>query len=295
MTETAYVHDVTTATFEAQVLQASQQHPVLVDFWAPWCGPCQSLSPLLEKLAAEYAGAFTVAKINTDDEQALAAQFGIRSLPTVVLVHQGQIVDHFMGLQQESFIREMLERHVGPADSAGTDAAAAEPSLLDQLNPEQAVVALRQQLEAEPDKPELKLELATALTASGALTEAQQLFDSLPSEVRDGETGKTVAARLQFSQALAADDNVPADPKQLASQVESAPDDLPARYRLGAYYLLNDNAEAGLQQFFEIMKRNRQFEDDLGRRSLVAAFALLANTEPELVSRFRQRMTSLLF
>ena len=200
MADANYVYDVTTENFETLVLQASQQHPVLVDFWAPWCGPCQSLSPILEKLAAEYAGAFTVAKINTDDEQMLASQFGIRSLPTVALLYDGQVVDHFMGLQPESTIREMLDRHVqAPADEDIDQAQAA----LKSGDAEQAVALLQQKIEQEPDNHELKAELASALLLAGSTEDARQILDALSGDATDSDAAKSAQARLQFIDAVA--------------------------------------------------------------------------------------------
>lgn len=286
MAESNYVYDVTAENFEALVLQASQQHPVLVDFWAPWCGPCQSLSPILEKLAAEYAGAFTVAKINTDDEQMLASQFGIRSLPTVALLYDGQIVDHFMGLQPESQIREMLDKHVqAPAEEPMDPAQAA----LDSGDAEQAVALLRQKIEQEPDNHELKAELANALLLTGDDQEARQILDDLPLEARESDAAKSALALLQFTDAVTEADDAAA----LQTRLESNPKDLQARYQLGARLLLNGDYQAGLDQFLEIMKRDRKFEDDLGRKSLLAAFLLI--DDMPLVTQYRQRMTSLLF
>jgi putative thioredoxin len=285
MADSNYVQDITTENFETQVLQASLQHPVLVDFWAPWCGPCRSLSPILEKLAAEYAGAFTLAKINTDDEQMLAAQFGIRSLPTVVLIDKGQIADHFMGLQPESTIREMLNRHVTPLGDEPDDTQAA----LAEGNAEQALALLQEKIAKEPANNDLKAELADALLQTGAVKEAREILTALPAEARLNNAAKTAEARLHFIDAATA----APDSASLQQQIATQPDDLQARFQLGAQLLLDGHDEAALEQLLEIMKRNRQFEDDLGRKSLVAAFQII--DDAKLVTRYRQRMTSLLF
>ena len=286
-TPSSYVSDVTTASFESQVLLASQQHPVLIDFWAPWCGPCRSLTPVLEKLVNEYAGALTLAKINADDEQMLAAQFGVRSLPTVALLYQGQILDHFVGAQPEGEVRAMLERHLGPANAAEPEPEPTE--LVDPLAPQASVEALREQLAAQPDQPELQAQLAGALALSGELDEAAAVLDQLPDDARNGDAGRAAAARLEFaSTALAA-----APEAELAAQIEADPDDLRARYQLAARQLLNGVYQPALDQLLEIMRRNRQFDDDLGRRGLVAAFTII--DDPALAARYRSRMTSLLF
>src|ERR1700744_1400707 len=138
--EPAHVFDATEANFEAEVIQASLTTPVLVDFWAAWCGPCKTLGPILEKVVASYNGAVKLAKVDTDAQMQLASVFGIRSLPTVVLVKDGQMVDGFMGAVPESAVREFLQRHVQPADEAAT-APEASPSA---ETPEQTIARLQQ-------------------------------------------------------------------------------------------------------------------------------------------------------
>ena len=165
MTETTYVFDATTATFEAEVLQKSLQTPVLVDFWATWCGPCKTLGPMLEKLAAEYNGAFELAKVDVDKEQQIAAAFQIRSVPTVFLVKGGQLVDGFPGAIPEGQLREFLAQHgIVPADVG--DAVPED----DTRWIRRRVDVLRAQIAAEPDKDELKLDLALACCRSVAWT-----------------------------------------------------------------------------------------------------------------------------
>ena len=142
---TANVFDATEAKFETEVIQASLTTPVLVDFWAAWCGPCKTLGPILEKVVASYNGAVKLAKVDTDAQMQLAAAFGIRSLPTVVLVKDGQMIDGFMGAVPEPAVREFLQRHVKPLDAdAVEDVAAAEPMASE--TPEQAIARLQQQL-----------------------------------------------------------------------------------------------------------------------------------------------------
>ena len=139
MQEPTHVFDATEANFEADVIQASLTTPVLVDFWAAWCGPCKTLGPILEKVVASYNGAVKLAKVDTDAQMQLARVFGIRSLPTVVLVKNGQMVDGFMGALPESAVREFLERHVQPGDAA----APAEEVPAAAETPEQSIARLR--------------------------------------------------------------------------------------------------------------------------------------------------------
>ena len=286
MTESSFIINVTTDAFEAQVVQASHKQPILVDFWAPWCGPCKSLTPILEKLAQEYAGAFVLAKINTDEEQMLAAQLGVRSLPTVVLIKDGQLLDQFMGAQPEGQVREFLDRHIDKPAASPQELA---QSLLAAGNAEQAVALLRQASAAEPDNPKLKIMLADALLQTGASQETQQLLDSLPATERDSADAKAIMARIRFASIV---EDAP-DIRTLQNRVATNPDDLKALYLLGARCLVAGDYPAALEHFFTLMKRDRSFENDLGRRSLVDAFSII--DDKPLVAKYRQRLTSMLF
>ena len=279
-----HVFDATTATFETEVLQASLQTPVLIDFWAEWCGPCKSLGPVLEKLAAEYNGAFVLAKVDVDKEQQIAAAFQIRSVPTVFLLVGGQPVDGFPGALPEGEVRAFLERHgIVPAEGTMADA---EPAPLD---PAAEVARLREAVAAEPDKAELKLDLALALLQTGAAKEAEGLLDGLPANLATDERAVKARARLDFAALLA--DAPPAE--ALQARLDTDPDDLRARHLLGVHRLVAGDSEAALEAFIELLRRNRDFEDGLPRKTLIDAFRIV--DDAELVGRYRRRMASLLF
>ena len=230
MTETTYVFDATTATFEAEVLQKSLQTPVLVDFWATWCGPCKTLGPMLEKLAAEYNGAFELAKVDVDKEQQIAAAFQIRSVPTVFLVKGGQLVDGFPGAIPEGQLREFLAQHgIVPADVG--DAAPEDDAPLD---PQAQVDVLRAQIAAEPDKDELKLDLALALLQIGGVDEAGTLIDGLPANLATDDRAVRARARLAFAAALK---DAPAA-EVLDARIAADGKDLKARHLRGVQLLL---------------------------------------------------------
>jgi putative thioredoxin len=282
-----HVFDATAATFEDTVIRASLETPVLVDFWATWCGPCKTLGPLLEKLAADYNGAFLLAKVDVDQEQELGAAFQIRSVPTVMLVKGGQLVDGFPGALPEGQLREFLTHHgITPAEPAIEDEAPAEATT--PIDPHAEVMRLRKAIEAEPDKPELKLDLALALLQTGAASESEHLLDALPANLATDD--RTIKARARLGFAALLKDAPPAEVLQAA--VAADPADLRARHLLGVRQLVAGDAEAGLQQFIEMLQRDRAFGDGLARKSLIDAFRVIE--DDELVSRYRRRMSSLL-
>jgi len=286
MATNPHVIDVTTETFETQVLQQSTQVPVLVDFWAEWCGPCKTLGPILEKLAGEYNGAFVLAKVDVDKEQQLAAVFQIRSIPTVMLLKGGQLVDGFPGALPEAQLREFLQHHgIEPGAPTREEAPAVEAPPAD---PHAEVLRLRKAAEAEPDKAELQLDLALALLAVGHAHEAEQLLDALPANLAHDDRAAKARARLGFAAQL--QDAPP--PEVLEAAIASNPDDLRARYLLGVHRLVGGDTEAGLEQFLDMLRRDRGFEDGLPKKALIDAFRVI--DDEDLVGRYRRRMSSLL-
>jgi putative thioredoxin len=285
MSDLPHVFDATTETFETEVLQKSLQVPVLVDFWATWCGPCKTLGPILEKLAGEYNGAFELAKVDVDKEQQIAAAFQIRSVPTVFLVKGGQLVDGFPGALPEGQLREFLKQH--GIEPAAAKAEADEPPVT--LDPHAQVLALRKAIEAEPDKDELKLDLALALLKIGAAGEAEQILNALPANLATDDRAVRARARLGFSATLK--DAPPVE--VLEAAIAADPDDLRARHLLGVHRLVAGESEAALEQFLEMLRRDRGFEDGLARKSLIDAFRVIE--DETLVASYRRKMSSLLF
>lgn len=280
-----HVFDATTAGFEAEVLAKSLETPVLVDFWADWCGPCKTLGPILEKLAAEFNGGFVLAKVDTEHEQQIAAAFQIRSIPTVFLVKDGQIVDGFQGALPEGQVREFLSHHgIAPADPAEPPAEAEAPP----ADPHAEVVRLRKLVETEPDQAGHRLDLALALLKTGAAAEAETLLDALPANLSTDERAVQARARLGFA-ALLKD----APPVQtLQAAIASDPDDLRARHLLAAHELVGGSAGAGLEQLLEMLRRNRDWNDGLPKKALIDAFRVVE--DEDLVGRYRRKMSSLL-
>lgn len=285
MSNSAHVFDATEATFETDVIQASLTTPVLVDFWAAWCGPCKQLAPILEKIVASYNGALKLAKVDTDAQQQLAAVFGIRSLPTVVLVKDGQMIDGFMGALPEGQVREFLSRHL----PAPTEQPADEPKPAVVEKPEGAIARLRREIAAAPDKPELKLDLALALMQGGDADAAQVELDALPANLVEDAKAKRLRNQLDFARVLKA----APDMATLRARIAQDANDHAARDLLGVRLLLDGNAVAGLDEFLHILRTARTWNDGAAKKRLIAAFSVL--DDEDLVGAYRRKMTSLLF
>lgn len=288
----SHVFEAGQANFESEVLQASLQTPVLVDFWATWCGPCKTLGPILEKLADAYAGAFRLAKIDCDKEQQLAGMFGVRSIPTVVLIRDGQILDGFAGALPESQVREFLSKHnIKPASKIETPASNAtdDATPAARETPQAAITRLQKALATEPDNAALKLELALAQARAGDTAAAKNALDTLPAELENDDRALSLRAYVELANALSG-----APPSgELLARVERDPRDFAARDALGVRLLLGGDAAGGMEQFLEILKSDRGWNEGLARRHLLDAFRMVE--DQALVASYRRRLSSVLF
>ncbi|HXF07954.1 MAG TPA: thioredoxin [Candidatus Acidoferrales bacterium] len=287
MNATTHVFDVTLQDFPSRVIGASKTQPVLVDFWATWCTPCKTLKPILEQLAQDYGGAFLLAKVDIDKEQALASRHGVRSVPTVLLYKDGRPVDGFTGAQPEGAIRALLARHgiEPPPPSALEEGLQA--LKVGRLDAAQRL--LEAVLTEEPSNVQAIVGLARVAAARGDITSARQQFERLPENQKRGPDAASLRAWLDFNDLIAAGP----PPQVLQDMLEKWPDDLEARFRLAIWRLLGGDAEAAIDALLAIMQKDRKFHDDGARKTLLQVFDYLGNDHP-LVRRARARMAMLL-
>lgn len=287
MADSPNVVTVTARNFQSVVIDGSFDRPVLVDFWADWCAPCRMLMPILAKLSDEYGGRFILAKVDTEAEQSLAAQLGIRSLPTVQLFKSGRPVDQFMGALPEAQVREFLDRHLPRASSGLLDQARASMAAGDFGR----AVALIEQARAEdPANPRLALAEVQLSAARGEAADALARIDRLPIELAHDPEVMALRGQLRFAEVLSGAPSA----GELESRLQSSPADSEARYQLAAHRVLAGDYEAALEQLFALMKRDRAYGDDAGRKGMLAVFDLLGG-QGELVSRYRARMMTALY
>ncbi|MFZ9405870.1 MAG: thioredoxin [Burkholderiaceae bacterium] len=274
--------DSTLQTFKADVIDASMQQPVLVDFWAPWCGPCKTLGPLLEKLEQAYGGRFKLVKVDTDAEQQLAQHFQIRSIPTVFAFVNGQPVDQFQGALPEGKLREFIDRLMpNPSDIELEQAGAA----LDRGDTEAAMEHARKALALDPANDSARLLYGQLLMAAQDPAAAQAQFDALSAQAK---ADPQVAALMAQAAQAVLESKAPT-PTQLLARVVEAPADLSARLELAEYYIGFKDWEPALEQLIEIVQRDRAFQEDVGRRRMVEVFDL-ASSQPQIVSQWRRRL-----
>jgi putative thioredoxin len=270
--------DITSANFEAEVIEASMSTPVLVDFWAPWCGPCKSLSPILEKLEADYAGAFRLAKINSDDEQPLAEAFGVRSIPTCVLMVGGKPVDGFMGALPESKLREFLGKHVAAPDVTTADTAANDPvaeveSLLATGQADTALAHMQAALQATPADDDLRFEAIKLMLQLGELDLATA---ALPPVLPGIAQGLRFAALSQWLAAMRwAQTTAPFDRAALDAALAVNKRDFDARFAYVRTQWLHGEVELALDELLEMLMRDKQWNDGAARKTYVAILELL--------------------
>ena len=274
--------DVTVENFEAEVIAASSQIPVLLDFWAPWCGPCKSLGPVLEKLELDYAGRFKLVKINSDDEQQLSQAFGIRSIPTCVLMMDGKPVDGFMGALPEGKLREFLDKHLPGKDEllAEEDLNAAE-ELLAEGNADAALAKLQEALAVNPANDEARFEYVKLLMAIGELEKAQSALApalaQIPLQLRF-EALKHWGEALHFAET---DERAQWQVAQFDALIEKNKRDFDTRLAKARLLMAAAEWTAAMDELLEIVMRDKTWNEGAARKNIVAVLELLTPAKPK--------------
>ena len=274
--------DVTIQNFEAELINASMQQPILLDIWAPWCGPCKVLGPVLEKLEVAYAGRFKLAKLNSDEQPEISSQlsqaFGVRSIPFCVLFDQGQPVDGFVGALPESQIRAFLDKHVPTADALEAEAEAEEAeALIADGDPEAALAKLQQAVAIDPSNDDARYDYVKLLLERGALAQAESAFEPVAKktmlDARFDALAHWIAAQRRAASSRSAD--------VLASAIAANKRDFDARFELAQIHFAAGRFTAAMDELLEIVMRDKAWSSDLARKTYVAILAVMAKPAPK--------------
>jgi putative thioredoxin len=290
------IKDSNQQAFPQDVIDASMQVPVIVDFWAPWCGPCKQLGPLIEKVVKEARGAVRLVKINVDESQALAAQLRIQSIPAVYAFFQGRPVDGFVGAQPEGQLRQFVQR------LAKLGAAGAGPSPVDEAL-EQAEAAFAegdygaasaifgQVLDHESDNAKAIAGLVRCAIATGDLAGAKEMLDGVTPEVLKNPAIASAVSQLELAEA---GQKAAGQTQQLQARIDANPKDFEARHDLAIAQFAAGEREAAIDQLLEIFKANRAWNEEAARKQLVKFFEAMGPTDP-LTLAGRRKLSSLMF
>jgi putative thioredoxin len=280
METTAAVIDVTAATFQVDVVERSRTTPVLIDFWATWCGPCKALSPMLEKLAREMKGRFVLAKIDIDANPELADVFRIQSVPSVMLLKEGRIADGFTGALPEAQVRKFLELHLGaPALDPLAQAAQFEAD----GDRDGAAAILRDHLQKSAGDAKARTMLARLLVAAGRIEEARKVFAKLAGADLETDDAKAIAARLDAAAKLG-------DLSKLEAEVAADPKSVAAQLALGKALVATSQYDQGLEHLIQAAKLDVHHDGDAPRKALIEVFNVLGQADPRTLEYQRRLM-----
>ena len=285
------VKDTTTAGFRQDVIAESMNRPVLVDFWAPWCGPCKQLTPVLEKVVTAAAGKVVLVKMNIDEHPSIAGQLGIQSIPAVIAFQRGQPVDGFMGALPEGQVKEFIDRIAGPGGPSPIESALEEAARLvaegDLASASELYAAV---LEQEPDNVAALAGLARIQLDAGELENARQVLAMVPEAKANDPALAGIRAALELAEQAAS----LGDLAGLQAQVEKSPDDHQARFDLALGLAARGDRSAAVDHLIEIRRRDRDWNEDGARKQLLQFFEAWGVMDPDTI-RGRRKLSTLLF
>ncbi len=293
--------DVTIANFEQEVIAASMTTPVLIDFWAPWCGPCKSLGPILEKVEVAYGGRFKLVKIDSDQEQQLAAAFGIKSIPTCILMMNGQPVDGFNGALPEGKVKEFLDKHLPPGEELPTEEAVEET----ELSPEDTLEKLKQAVEANPADENARFDLVKQLLLEGSDDDAKVAFAPVIAQsaaVRRFDSLKRWMDAIDF---VALHANEAGAEAGFDSKIAANKRDFEARFDKARWLMAQNRWTDALDELLDILMRDKTWKEDLARKTYIAILDIMEPPKPKVadgqippddpvVATYRRRLSSVI-
>ena len=293
--------DVTVANFEEEVIAASMLTPVLIDFWAPWCGPCKSLGPILEKVEVAYEGRFKLVKIDSDQEQQLGAAFGIRSIPTCILMVDGKPVDGFQGALPEGKVKEFLDKHLPPAEELPKE----EPPLEADTSPETALEKLKADVANDPSNEGARFELVKQLLLNGSDDDAKVAFAPVIAQtavVRRFDSLKRWMDAIDFVAVSAHDAEAQA---RFDAKITANKRDFEARFDKARVLMAAQRWTGALDELLEILMRDKAWADDLARKTYIAVLDIMETPKPKVadghippddptLATYRRRLSSVI-
>lgn len=274
--------DITIQNFEAEVIAASMNTPVLVDFWAPWCGPCKSLGPVLEKLEEDYQGRFTLAKINSDDEQQLAQAFGVRSIPTCVLMMGGKPVDGFMGALPATQVRAFLDKHLPGENELIAEAEADEAqALMASGDTDAALGKLADALAADPNNDDARFDYIKLLMQMGELQQAQSLLAPKLVEIPVKLRFEALSQWMGAIQHVASSSYAQWEPAQFEAAIAANKRDFEARYAKACLLVATGEWTQAMDELLEIIMRDKNWSEQAPRKLMVGIMELMTPPRPK--------------